>query len=602
VQLLTRSGLDWTHRMPTIAAELAALPAESALLDGEVVVLGENGTTSFADLQAAFQEGVKKPLTFFLFDILHLNGHNTRGLPLIERKALLATLLEGAGEYLRFSEHLETNGQVIFRKACELHAEGIVSKRADSQYVSGRTTDWLKLKCIHTQEFVIGGFTLPSKGRTGTHAIGSLLLGYYQGKDLIYAGRTGTGFTQKTHGVIRTQLESLRRDTNPFHNPPAEVRRDHPLWVTPKLVAQVNFATWTADNLVRQASFQGLREDKAAAEVTREVAAPQPRRSRSAAHNVSKPIAAKTAPAEAKPAKSTEHAPVRLTHPDKILDAPSGLTKQLLADYYWAVASEMLPHIIGRPLSLVRCPEGSEKPCFYQKHATHTLPPGIGSIDVPDKKTGKPEPYITLSTPEALAGLAQMGVLEVHPWGSHNGDLEHPDRLIIDLDPDAAISWETLTASAAEVRKLLKKFDLESFLKLTGGKGLHVVVPIEPEYDWSVIKQFAHAFVLEMEKQNPTLYLTKMTKAARKDRIYLDYLRNERGATAVAAFSPRARAGATVSLPLGWSDLKLTERPAFHAAQFSEWRQRLSHDPWKALPQTKQRLTKETLTDLKISY
>ncbi len=595
VQILTRSGLDWTHRMKTIADQVATLPVESAVLDGEVVVLAENGTTSFADLQAAFQEGVKKPLTYFVFDLLHLNGHNLRNLPLTERKTLLAQVLAGAGEFLQLSEHMETKGDVMFHKACELHAEGIISKRASSKYVSGRSSDWLKLKCIHEQEFVIGGFTLPSNG---IHGIGALLLGYYEGKRLVYAGRTGTGFTTKSHRIIRDQLDALRQDADPFDKPPAEARRGA-IWVEPKLVAQVNFATWTKENLVRQASFKGMREDKAAEEVTREEATtpPTPRRSKDAP---GVPPAAEAKKSAAAPAK-IEHAPVRLTHPDKVVDVESQLTKQKLADYYWAVAAEMLPHISGRPLSLVRCPEGSEKPCFYQKHKNHMLPPGIESIDVPDKKTGKPDPYITLSTPEALAGLAQMGVLEVHPWGSRNDDLEHPDRIIIDLDPDTAISWETLTSSAAEVRKELKKLGLESFLKLTGGKGLHVIFPIEPEYDWSVIKQFAHAFVLQLERSAPTRYLTKMTKSARTNRIYLDYLRNERGATAVAAFSPRARAGAAVSLPLSWSDLDLAERPVFHAADLPDWQKRLARDPWKKLPQTRQRLTAEILKSLKIT-
>jgi bifunctional non-homologous end joining protein LigD len=292
---------------------------------------------------------------------------------------------------------------------------------------------------------------------------------------------------------------------------------------------------------------------------------------------------------------------VRLSHPEKILDEESRLTKQQLADYYWAVAPHMLPHIEGRPLSLVRCPEGSGKPCFFQKHVNHLLPSGIGAVDVPDKKTGKIEPYITLSTAEALAGLAQIGVLEVHPWGSRNDDLEHPDRIIIDLDPDAAISWTRLAESAAEVRKQLKKLRLESFLKSTGGKGLHVVVPIVPEYDWAAIKQLAHALVLQMEKEQPGLYLTKMSKAARKDRIFLDYLRNERGATAVAAFSPRARAGAPVSLPLNWSDLKLAERPVAHVADFEEWKGRLNRDPWKQLLKSPQRITPKILGLFKIS-
>jgi bifunctional non-homologous end joining protein LigD len=615
LQLLTRTGLDWTHRMKTIAAHLKSLPAETALLDGELVVVASNGTTSFADLQAAFQEGIKKPLTYFAFDLLHLNGHNLRGLPLVERKNLLAQLLNNSGEFVHYSDHLKSNGEEVFQKACELHAEGIVCKRASSRYSPGRGTDWLKIKCVHEQEFVIGGFTLPSNG---IHGVGALLLGYYENSDagskkstrkLIYAGRTGTGFTQKTHSILRDQLEALRQTTTPFDKPPAEARRDA-LWVKPQLVAQINFATWTADNLVRQAAFKGLREDKPANEVHREESSNplKPRGKKQASHAADAPIAAKTTPkpiskiaAKATTHRSTVAPPIRLTHPEKILDAETSLTKQQLADFYWAIAPHMLPHIANRPLSLVRCPDGSEKPCFYQKHVNHMLPPGIGSVDIVDKRGGKPEPYITLSTPEALAGLAQIGVLEVHPWGSHNTDLEHPDRIIIDLDPDTAIPWSTLTASAAEVRKQLKKLGLESFLKLTGGKGLHIVVPIQPEYDWPTIKQFAHAVALQMENTEPQLYLTKMSKAARKDRIFIDYLRNERGATAVAPYSPRARAGATVSLPLHWTDLKLPERPIFHVANFDEWRTRLARDPWKQLPAIHQSLTADTLAQFKIS-
>ncbi len=610
VQLLTRTGLDWTHRMKTIATLVRGLQAEKAILDGEVVVLAENGNTSFADLQAAFQEGVKKPLSYFVFDLLHLNGHNLRGLRLVERKALLATLLGEGGEFLRLSEHIETNGEVFFEKACELHVEGIISKRAGSKYSSGRGGDWLKLKCVHEQEFVIGGFTLPSNG---THGVGALLLGYYDAKRLIYAGRTGTGFTQKTHRVLRDQLDELRQSAIPFEKPPADARKGA-IWVKPQLVAQVNFATWTADNLVRQASFKGLREDKSAIEVRKEEPTVVPRSHGMKHASYPAPvggIAAKAVPAEAARAKTVptkaakanvvKSAPVRLTHAEKILDAETQLTKQQLADYYWAIAPHMLPHVAGRPLSLVRCPEGSEKQCFYQKHVNHLMPPGVTAVDVPDKKTGKIEPYITLSSGEALAGLAQMGVLEVHPWGSRNDDLEHPDRIIIDLDPDPTVPWATLAASAGEVRKELKKLGLESFLKSTGGKGLHVVVPIEPEHDWTIIKQFAHAFVLQMEKVQPALYLTKMSKAARKEKIFLDYLRNERGATAVAAFSPRARAGAAVSLPLSWNDLKLQERPVVRVADFAEWKGRLSRDPWKLFFKTQQNISSKLLDRFKIS-
>jgi bifunctional non-homologous end joining protein LigD len=255
----------------------------------------------------------------------------------------------------------------------------------------------------------------------------------------------------------------------------------------------------------------------------------------------------------------------------------------------------MLPQIAGRPISLVRCPEGSDKPCFFQKHTSPTLSPGIETVDVPDKKTGKLEPYITLSTAEALAGLAQMGVLELHPWGSRNDDLEHPDRIIFDLDPDTGISWRTLADAAIEVKKRLKNLGLESFLKSTGGKGLHVVVPIRPQHDWDTIQQFAHAFVLALEKSDSSLYLTKMTKSARTGKIYLDYLRNERGATAVAAYSPRARAGAPVSLPLNWNELKLEARPLFHVADYPAWKQRLARDPWKQLPLIRQELSQRAL-------
>ena len=611
-QLLTRTGLDWTHRMKTIATQVSILPCESAILDGEVVVLDHNGNTSFADLQAAFQEGAKKPLTYFVFDLLHLNGHNLRNLPLIDRKSLLATLLANSHDHIRLSEHIESNGPAVFKSACELDAEGIISKRAAGAYISGRTGDWLKAKCIREQEFVIGGFTLPAKGHAGIHGIGALLLGYYRDGKLIYAGRAGTGFTQKTHKLIRTQLDKLRQTENPFYNPPDEARRNV-IPVKPKLVAQVRFATWTADKLVRQASFKGLREDKPATEVRLEQPLPLAETQQEAHHTAAPAVAAKTHTTKVHSTKkavistgaqrsgetrfsttksnSTTKAPIRLTHPDKIIDAESHLTKQQLADYYWAIAPHMLPSIADRPLSIVRCPDGTGHQCFFQKHVTHTLPPGIGSVDVADKN-GKVEPYITLSTQQALAGLAQIGVLEVHPWGSTNEDLEHPDRIIIDLDPDTSISWPTLAAAALEVRANLKKLNLESFLKSTGGKGLHVVIPIEPKHDWPTVKTFAHNFALMMQKQKPNLYLTVMTKSARKDRIYIDYLRNERGATAVAAFSPRARAGMQVSMPLAWSELKQPDRPNFAVANFADWKSRLSRDPWKTLATTRQTLPK----------
>jgi bifunctional non-homologous end joining protein LigD len=581
IKLLTRKGLDWTHRMSALADSISKLPTESATLDGEVVVLGADGNSSFADLQASFQNHEALPLTYFVFDLLHLNGHNTRSLPLRERKRLLAHVLPSDDEALRISEDIEGRGETIFHSACKLHAEGIISKRADAPYRGTRNSDWLKSKCLHEQEFVIGGYTLSSDG---DDRIGSLLLGYYEEDQLIYAGRTGTGFTQKIKRDLLTQFENLSTAKPPFAKISTAARHGA-LWIKPTLVAQVRFATWTADNLVRQAAFLGLREDKPASEVAREASsAPNPKRIAAKRSET----ASKTSIRELTP--TSMHPKIRLTHPEKVLDPESGLTKQQLADYYFAVAEYMLPHIAGRPLSLVRCPEGSGKPCFFQKHVNAMLPKGIGAIDVPDKKTGKPEPYITLDTVEALVGLAQMGVLEIHPWGSRNADLEHPDRLIFDLDPSETVPWSTLSAAAAEVRKRLNKAGLESFLKLTGGKGLHIVAPIEPTLDWPQLKAAAHTFVLSLERDHPDIYLTKMTKSARKDKIYLDYLRNERGATAVAPFSPRARDGAHVSLPLPWSALKEDRLPIFTVHEFLLWQQRLRTDPWRSMPTRKQRL------------
>jgi bifunctional non-homologous end joining protein LigD len=586
VQLLTRSGLDWTHRMRSLATSLEALSAKAALLDGEVIVLDERGISSFAALQAAFQEGAKHALHYYVFDLLHLDGHSLRNLPLVERKTALADLLEGLDdEAIRLSEHVRDEKAAIFDEACSHGAEGIVSKRADSVYLSGRTANWVKVKCGLRQEFVIGGFTLPSKGGNG---LGALLLGYYQDGKLIYAGRTGTGFTQKSQAEIRKRLEAIRSDKNPFVAVNTAERRGA-IWVKPQLVGEVAFSTWTADNLVRQSSFKGLREDKPADEVVREKPTniPNARSARAAAKGRS----GSTPAAEARPSPALP----RMTHPEKVIDRESGLTKQQLVAYYAEAGSHILPHIAERPLSIVRCPSGTAAKCFFQKHVKPGLPKGITSVEIVDRKSGKPEPYIMLSDSAVIPELGQLNVLELHPWGAPASDFEYPDRIIFDLDPDASIDWKTLAETATEVRARFKKLGLESFLKSTGGKGLHIVAPIQCEHDWPTVKEFAHRFVLAMEAENPTLYITKMSKAARTGRIYLDYLRNERGATAVAPYSPRSRAGVPVSVPMAWSELKADAPPRCLVAKFDEWRKRLAHDPWAEMPKTKQRLTQKAI-------
>lgn len=587
-RLLTRKGLDWTSRMPDIARAATELEVTDAILDGEAVVLDEKGVSSFAELQAAFQEGKNRYITYFAFDLMYLDGHNLRTLPLLSRKDLLAGILAGDrnGTPLRLSEHLQANGSDVFAKACHLGAEGIVSKLGSGVYVSGRSGTWRKVKCIQEQEFVIVGFTPPSKGG---HGIGALLLGYYESGKLRYAGRSGTGFTQKTSRDLRTRLDRLTRKKSSLAEIPRDARQNA-LWVKPELVAQISFATWTKENLVRQAAFKGLREDKPAIEVERERAISIGRSNRNASNRIDSAGSIKR-----QKVKQQSVVLPPITHPDKVLDPDSGMTKQALAEYYLAVAGQMLPHISERPLSVVRCPAGTGKPCFFQKHVGSGLPNGVESVSVPNRKTGKREEFLTLDSADGLLGLAQMGVLEIHPWGSRNDSLEQPDRIIFDLDPDESIGWQTLAATARDLRARLKKLGLISFLKHTGGKGLHVVVPIEPEHQWPTAKEFAHAVVLEMEKEQPELYVTKMTKTLRKNRIYLDYLRNDREATSIAPFSPRARPGAPVAITLSWSELALQSAPAFHVTDFAQWRSRLNRDPWKDMIRTRQHLTAAAL-------
>lgn len=588
VKLLTRKNLDWSRRMPEIAAAAAQLTVDAAILDGEAVAFDDKGLANFAALQAAFQDGKETELNYVAFDLLHLDGHNLRPLPFLERKKMLAELLRGQKKdsVLRFSEHLQASGLKVFTEACRLGAEGIVSKLASASYTSGRAGTWLKAKCFQEQELVIGGFTPRSNDIRG---IGALLLGYYDGGKLRYAGRSGTGFTQQTQRDLRKRLDPLLRSKPAFANPPGEARRGV-RWVDPVLVAQISFSNWTRDNLMRQAAFKGLREDKPANEVVREKAARSPE-------------------APPKPAKADKKKTVRtkvdtngadkpafaVTHPDKVLDEKTGMTKLDLAAYYTEVSAHMLRYITDRPLSIVRCPEGTSKACFFQKHVGSGLPDSVKTIPVPNRKGGGSENYLSVDSVDGLVGLAQMGVLEIHAWGSRKESLETPDQIVFDLDPDVSIEWKRLAGSAQELREYLQELGLESFLKCTGGKGLHVVVPIRPEHEWPVVKEFSHAVARRLEESNPELYVTKMTKAVRKNRIYLDYLRNDREATSIAPYSPRARAGAPVAVPLDWKDLRGDAMPVFRVAEFGKWKSRLKRDRWVAMATTRQRLTSTVL-------
>jgi bifunctional non-homologous end joining protein LigD len=357
---------------------------------------------------------------------------------------------------------------------------------------------------------------------------------------------------------------------------------------------QVGFTAWTRENLIRQSSFLGIREDKIAQEVTQEV-----QKAEDDCRDCPPTSAVQATPPH--PNRKSAGQPlsgVRITHPGKVIDPDSGATKQQVAEYYSAIADHLLPHIVDRPLSIVRCPDGIGKPCFFQKHLTQSLPAGVSNVNIPKRKTGELEEFLVVQNVEGLLGLAQLGVLEIHPWGSTAHSVENADRLIFDLDPDETLSWNTLASAAEEMRAYLKQFGLISFVKSTGGKGLHVVAPIQPDYEWPIIKQFAQAVAIQLQKSNPRLYLTTMSKAARKNKIYLDYLRNGRGSTAIGPYSTRARPGFPVAVPLDWKELSTSIRPTFHISDFDSWRARLRRDPWQPMLRSKQKLESNVIREL----
>lgn len=556
VVLRTRKGLDWTDRFKPIADALADLPVESALIDGEIVVEDENGISDFSGLQKALKEGPDDGLVFYAFDLLHLNGHDVSRLPLTERKALLERILPAnAQTRLRYSAHFTENGDLMLKHICRLSAEGVVSKRGDAPYRSGRAGDWLKSKCANRQEFVVIGFT-PSSA--ASKAIGSLVLGFYKDERLVYAGRVGTGFSMQMAKDLYREFSAEVVKTSPLGDKlPAEVRKNV-TWVTPKRVAEVEFRGWTGGQILRQASFKGFREDKDAREIVREDAGEA---------------------AAAKPALRAAKLPegVRLTHPDRVLWPEAGVTKEALAEYYALVWPRIEKHLAGRALALVRCPTGTGH-CFFQKHVWDGMSKDIEPVRDPNDA----DMLVSVSTLPGLIGLVQASVLEIHPWGSRVDDIERPDRLTMDLDPGDGVAWPELAAAARETRDRLKAKGLTSFCKTTGGKGLHVVVPLTPDADWDAAKAFCRQLAEDMAADSPARYVATMSKAARRGRIYVDYLRNGRGATAVAAYSTRARPACGVSTPVSFDELDdLRSGDHYTLLNLARRLEHESADPWK---------------------
>ncbi|MBZ9775173.1 DNA ligase D [Mesorhizobium sp. CO1-1-8] len=545
--LKTRKGLDWTAKYPAIARAAGDLP--DAIVDGEICALDENGAPDFAALQAALSEGKTDALVYFAFDLLFEGGEDLRALPLSERKARLQQFLSDAGDdaRLRFVEHFETGGEAVLRSACRLSLEGIVSKRADAPYISGRTESWAKSKCRAGHEVVIGAYaTTHGKFR-------SLLVGVNRGDHLVYVGRVGTGYGAAKVKDLLPKLKAVATANSPFAGIGAPKKQPGVVWLKPELVAEIEFAGWTSDGLVRQAAFKGLREDKPAAEVEAEKPAspsktgvPQP-----------------ATPASSQPSRrggKVDVMGVLISSPDKPLwpDANDGkpVTKEDLARYYEAVGAWLIEHIRGRPCSIIRSPDGIGGEQFFQRHAM----PGTSNLLELVTVFGDRKPYLQIDRVEGLAAVAQIGAVELHPWNCEPQQPELPGRLVFDLDPGPDVPFSTVVRAAKEMRERLDHLGLVSFCKTTGGKGLHVVTPLavtkRSKLTWPEAKGFAHDVCLAMARDNPELYLIKMAKNQRHGRIFLDYLRNDRMATAVAPLSPRARPGATVSMPLTWTQVK----------------------------------------------
>ena len=583
VELRTRGQQDWTARYPPIAQGLARLPVQTAVLDGEVVALLPSGVSSFQALQNALGDRTPANLAYYVFDLLYLDGYDLRGVALVQRKQLLQRLLESSAlPQIQFSEHAEQSGPALFEESCKMGLEGIVSKRKDRPYVSGRSGDWAKCKCLDREEMVIGGYT-PST--SADREFGALLVGYFTDGRLTYAGRVGTGFTAEMVHDLHQRMQKLRQPQSPFDELPAREHREQVQWVRPELVGQIEFTGWTESNVMRHPSFQGLREDKPAKVVEAPPSLPSNRKTPPKAKGQKKLRRKARAPA---PVQLPEN--LRLTHPQRILYPDIGLTKLALAEYYARVAEWMLPHVVNRPLSLVRCPGGQPGPCFFQKHAVAGTPDVLGRITIAEKNEA--EEYLFVRDAAGLVALAQISVLEVHVWGARCDQVERPDRLVIDLDPHETVSWPQVIAAAGEVREMLRDMGLVSFVKTTGGKGLHIVVPLAPRrHTWERTKQFTRTLAELLVERTPDRYTANMTKAGRRGKIFVDYLRNGRGATAVAPYSPRARPGAPVATPVDWNEL----RPSLTADYFNlvnlvERLQSLQRDPWDGIDSIRQTL------------
>jgi bifunctional non-homologous end joining protein LigD len=553
-KVFTRSGKDWSDRLPHLVRALESLGLDGSWLDGEIVVLREDGRADFQALQNAFDMGRDSGVVYYVFDAPFLQGQDLRRLPLVERKKRLKSALKKAPAPVRFSDHLEGTAREILDRACEMRLEGLIGKEADSLYVAGRTKSWIKLKCRQRQDFVIVGYTAPQGSRTG---FGALLVAVRDAeRKLHYAGKVGTGFDERLLTSLLGKLASMKRAEPPVVNPP---REKGITWVDPKLVGEVTFAERTSDGILRQASFMGLRED---------------------------------IPSRAVREEKPQEIDLKITNPQRLVWPSLKISKLDLIRYYHAVADWILPHVASRPLTLVRCPDGAEAECFYQRHLGMGASPG--DIKTFKRLRSSKGYYIYIDSQRGLLSTIQNGAVELHTWGATLPDAKHPDRITLDLDPDPDLPWPQLLEATRLTRTLVEGLGLKCFLKTTGGKGLHVVIPVEPDLDWDEIKEFSMHMAEFLVRAQPQLFTSKIAKDARTDKVFVDYLRNSETASAVAAFSARARKDAGVSTPLAWDELgKADVRHRFTVKTVPARLKRLKRDPWQGYADTKQAITPE---------
>ncbi|MBE0597524.1 MAG: DNA ligase D, partial [Desulfuromonadales bacterium] len=587
VHLWSRNGLDWSDRFPTVTQALARLPVQQAIFDGELVILDPRGISDFQALQNYLRHGGEGRLVYYLFDLVHCQGFDLSRVGLSRRKELLRQILAGLdpeSAVLRYSDHIQGEGERVYRHACRFGLEGVVSKREDSASAQGRSDHWQKVKCQQRQEFIIGGYSAPGGSRSG---FGALLVGVRDAEgNLAYAGKVGTGFTQALLDELLATLQPRQVPHPPFYNPPRGSAARGVTWVRPELVAEIEFAEWTGDGQLRHPSFKGLREDKAAAEVGRERPKPAERQERSEGDAV------KSGPGEV-----ATVAGVTISNPEKILYPELGVTKLALAKYYAAVAEKILPYLVARPLTIVRCPQGRRHHCFYQKHLNESVPPPVRGVAVKEKE--EEQLYLVIDDLPGLITLVQLGALEFHPWGAREDRLDRPDMVIFDLDPAPDVAWEAVIEGARALHQRLGELGLQGFVKTSGGKGLHVVVPLLRRGGWEEVKAFSRAVAEDLARREPQRYVTTMAKARRQGKIFIDFFRNSRGATSVAPYSTRAREGAPVSTPLSWDELGVDLDPADYTVDHLPRRlAQLRSDPWGDFFEVRQSITKTIRREL----